>query len=87
MWPASPRRPFPAWLLLLFRVSAEQHQYCIIGAGPAGVQLGHFLKHAHRDYVIFERQARPGSFFEHYPRHRKLISLNKRSFFCIAWGN
>ena len=25
------------------------------GAGPAGVQLGHFLKHAHRDYVIFER--------------------------------
>eukprot|EP00439_Symbiodinium_sp_Y106_P023208 s6574_g2.t2 len=62
---------------------AAEHQnqtkkYCIIGAGPAGVQLGHFLFHANRDYVILETQARAGSFFEKYPRHRQLISLNKR---------
>uniref|UniRef100_A0A915L5M9 Uncharacterized protein n=1 Tax=Romanomermis culicivorax TaxID=13658 RepID=A0A915L5M9_ROMCU len=31
-----------------------------------------------RDYVIFERNSVPGSFFEKYPRHRKLISINKR---------
>ena len=56
----------------------SQTQYCIIGGGPAGIQLGHFFLHAGRDYVIFEKQATAGSFFEQYPRHRKLISLNKR---------
>ncbi|CAJ1413948.1 unnamed protein product [Effrenium voratum] len=60
-------------------VAVEEHKYCIVGAGPAGLQLGHFLKHQNRDYLIFERNARPGSFFEHYPRHRRLISLNKRN--------
>ena len=61
------RRPFSHW------------GYCIIGAGPAGIQLGHFLYHAGRDYIIFERNSHAGSFFEKFPRHRKLISLNKRS--------
>lgn len=28
--------------------------------------------------MIFERAARAGSFFDEYPRHRRLISLNKR---------
>lgn len=31
-----------------------------------------------RDYIIFERNSNAGSFFEKFPRHRKLISLNKR---------
>ncbi|XP_077863118.1 FAD-dependent oxidoreductase domain-containing protein 2-like [Saccoglossus kowalevskii] len=53
------------------------HQYCLIGAGPAGLQMGYFLGKANRDYVIFEKTNMPGSFFEHYPRHRKLISINK----------
>ena len=52
--------------------------YCIIGAGPAGLQLGHFFLHAGWDYVIFERTNNVGSFFRHFPRHRRLISLNKR---------
>ncbi|CAJ1367150.1 unnamed protein product [Effrenium voratum] len=53
--------------------------YCIIGAGPAGIQLGHFLHHSGRDYVIFESNAHAGSFFDRFPRHRQLISLNKRN--------
>jgi hypothetical protein len=30
------------------------------------------------DFVIIERSSAAGSFFERYPRQRKLISLNKR---------
>lgn len=74
----------PLLLLLLAWLSdasksQKNHGYCIIGAGPAGIQLGHFLYHAGRDYIIFERNSHAGSFFEKFPRHRKLISLNKRS--------
>ena len=48
----------------------------IIGAGPAGLQLGHFLHSARRDYLILERDT-PGSFFKRFPRHRRLLSINK----------
>lgn len=51
--------------------------YLIIGAGPAGLQLGYFLERAKRDYLILEANA-PGHFFTNFPRHRKLISINKR---------
>ncbi|XP_074682642.1 FAD-dependent oxidoreductase domain-containing protein 2 [Strix aluco] len=54
------------------------HDYCVIGAGPSGLQAAYFLQRAGRDYVIFERSHAPGSFFALYPRHRKLISINKR---------
>lgn len=54
------------------------HDYCVVGAGPAGLQLGFFLERAHRDYIIFERSNVSGHFFVDYPRHRKLISINKR---------
>ncbi|XP_074864570.1 FAD-dependent oxidoreductase domain-containing protein 2 isoform X2 [Carettochelys insculpta] len=54
------------------------HNYCIIGAGPSGLQMAYFLQRARRDYVVFERSHAPGSFFALYPRHRKLISINKR---------
>lgn len=53
------------------------HDYCVLGAGPSGLQMGHFLSRAGRDYIILERNAGPGSFFNKYPRHRKLISINK----------
>uniref|UniRef100_A0ABM0MVH5 FAD-dependent oxidoreductase domain-containing protein 2-like n=1 Tax=Saccoglossus kowalevskii TaxID=10224 RepID=A0ABM0MVH5_SACKO len=56
-----------------------QRDYCIIGAGPSGLQLGYFLQKAGRDYVIFERANTSGSFFVEYPRHRTLISINKRN--------
>ncbi|KAM6285631.1 FAD-dependent oxidoreductase domain-containing protein 2 [Spheniscus humboldti] len=54
------------------------HDYCVIGAGPSGLQAAYFLQQAGRDYVVFERSHAPGSFFALYPRHRKLISINKR---------
>ena len=57
----------------------DRHKYCIVGAGPGGLQLGQLMLLARRDYVIYERNARPGSFFEKFPIHRKLISLNKRN--------
>lgn len=49
----------------------------IIGAGPAGLQLGYHLEKAGRDYLILERGDGAGAFFERFPRHRTLISSNK----------
>ena len=51
-------------------------EYLVIGAGPAGLQLGYFLDRAKRNYLILEANA-PGHFFTTFPRHRKLISNNK----------
>lgn len=57
---------------------SNRFDYIIVGAGPAGLQLGYFLGKAGRDYLILERNERPGSFYEKFPRHRTLISINKR---------
>lgn len=51
--------------------------YLIIGAGPAGLQLGYFLHRAGRDYVILEAGETPGTFYREFPRHRQMISINK----------
>lgn len=51
--------------------------YLIIGAGPAGLQLGYCLSQANRDYLIVEGGHSAGTAFTTYPRHRKLISINK----------
>ncbi len=51
--------------------------YLIIGAGPAGLQLGYFLEKNGRDYLILDRANKAGSFFAKMPRHRMLISINK----------
>lgn len=58
--------------------NAEKHEYCVIGAGPGGLQMAAYLHSAQRDYVVFERAAVAGSFYQRYPRHRNLISINKR---------
>ncbi|MFD0852851.1 NAD(P)-binding domain-containing protein, partial [Actinomadura adrarensis] len=52
--------------------------YLVIGAGPAGLQLGHFLSRAGRAHLILEAGPGPGMFFRTFPRHRKLISINKK---------
>lgn len=57
----------------------ERHlEYVVLGAGPAGLQMGYFLRRAGRDYLILESGDGPGTFFRSYPRHRTLISINKR---------
>jgi len=57
---------------------ATDTDYLIIGAGPAGLQLGHHLARAGRDYRLLEAGPTPGTFFRTFPRHRQLISINKR---------
>ncbi|MEU7282701.1 NAD(P)-binding domain-containing protein [Streptomyces sp. NPDC045431] len=57
--------------------TGEHHRYVVLGAGPAGLQLGCFLTAAGADHVVLEREDAPGGFFRRYPRHRRLISLNK----------
>jgi thioredoxin reductase len=53
------------------------YRYVIVGAGPAGLQLSYYLQQAGADYVALEREAAPGQFFQRFPRHRRLISINK----------
>ena len=50
----------------------------IIGAGPAGVQLGYYFKDENFNYLILERNELCGSFFNVYPHSGKLISINKK---------
>lgn len=57
--------------------AVQHYEYLIIGAGPAGLQMGYFLERAQRSYLILEAGATPGTFFSKFPRHRKLISINK----------
>ncbi|HUQ57535.1 NAD(P)-binding domain-containing protein [Lentzea sp.] len=47
-------------------------EYLVIGAGPAGLQMGRFLHLAGREYVVLERSPEPASFFRGFPRHRVL---------------
>jgi thioredoxin reductase len=51
--------------------------YVIVGAGPAGLQLSYFLQQSGADYLTLERGSGPAGFFRRFPRHRRLISLNK----------
>ena len=51
--------------------------YLVIGAGPAGLQLAYFLDKSNSNYVVLEKADVAGSFFKEFPRHRKLISINK----------
>jgi cation diffusion facilitator CzcD-associated flavoprotein CzcO len=51
--------------------------YLVLGAGPGGLQLAYFLELVGHDHLVLDRGAGGGSFFERFPRHRKLISSNK----------
>jgi thioredoxin reductase len=53
------------------------HEYLILGAGPAGLQIGQHLARAGHSYLILEAGDSPGTFFKKFPRHRTLISSNK----------
>lgn len=58
-------------------MSATYVEYLIVGAGPAGLQLAYFLEMAGRAYRVLEAGPSVGTFFRRYPRHGKLISINK----------
>lgn len=51
--------------------------YLVIGAGPAGLQLARLLETGGHDYLVVEAADAPGSTFATFPRHRRLISINK----------
>jgi len=77
----------PAITFLLFflltlpiasRKRIQHFEYIIVGAGPGGLQLGRFLQQTQRNYLILERAPTVGSSFDWYPRHRQLISINKK---------
>ncbi|WP_309111431.1 NAD(P)-binding domain-containing protein [Saccharothrix sp.] len=55
----------------------ETLDYLVVGGGPAGLQLGQLLRAAGHRYRILEGGPTPGTFFRTFPRHRKLISINK----------
>jgi len=55
----------------------ENHFYVIIGAGAAGLQWAYYAARAGRDYIVIERKPAAGGQFNHFPRHRGLISINK----------
>ena len=57
--------------------NGEPLDFLVLGAGPAGLQLGYYLDRAGVDYRVLESAGRPGDFFNKFPRHRKLISINK----------
>ena len=58
-------------------MDSEPLDYLVVGAGPAGLQLGQLLQAAGHGYRILESGRAPGTFFRTFPRHRKLISINK----------
>ncbi|HEX4786925.1 MAG TPA: NAD(P)-binding domain-containing protein [Actinospica sp.] len=58
--------------------TTDSYSHLVIGAGPAGLQLAHHLHEAGRDYTVLEAGEAPGTFFATFPRHRTLISSNKR---------
>lgn len=51
--------------------------YLVLGAGPAGLQMAYYLDKAGHNYLVLESGIGPGTFFKNYPRHRRLISINK----------
>ena len=55
-------------------------EYLVIGAGPAGLQMGRFLHRAGRDYLIVEAGPEPAGFFRVFPRHR-VLSTDDNSLF------
>jgi hypothetical protein len=48
----------PAALLLVLAAigaRAEYHRYVVVGAGPGGLQLAHYLESAGRDYLVLDK--------------------------------
>lgn len=57
--------------------ASNRLDYIVLGGGPAGIQAAYFLQQAGLSFAVLERDAEVGSFFRRYPRHRRLLSINK----------
>ena len=57
------------------RAAAHSHSH---DGSAISHSVAHFMEDAGRSYVLLERGEAPGSFFRKFPRHRNLISINKR---------
>jgi len=55
-------------------------EYLILGSGAGGLQLARALQLRGLDYLVVEKGSVPSGFFRRFPRHRNLISINKRFF-------
>ncbi|MDY6802257.1 MAG: NAD(P)-binding domain-containing protein [Cyanobacteriota bacterium] len=60
------------------KTDQNYYKYIVVGAGPGGLQMGYFLEKYGKDYLILEKQQTAGSFFKTNPKHRQLISINKK---------
>lgn len=58
--------------------SKTDFEYLVIGAGPAGVQASLYFKEKGVDYLMIDKNDNVGSHWRKYPRHRDLISINKK---------
>jgi len=56
---------------------SNKFDYIIVGAGPAGLQLAYYMQKNNINYKIIESGEESGTSFKRYPRHGKLISINK----------
>ena len=68
------------------------YEYCVVGAGPGGLQVASMLREANiSSVVVFDKAPRAGQFFARFPVHRKLISINKKFFgpkhFAKHWSH
>ena len=54
------------------------YSFIIVGAGPAGVQLAYFFTQKKLDYLLLEQEKIPGAFYQKFPIHRTLLSINKK---------
>jgi thioredoxin reductase len=52
-------------------------EYVVLGAGPGGLQMAHHLASSGHDYLVLERGDGCGHFYRTFPRHRRLLSINK----------
>lgn len=57
----------------------------IVGAGPAGIQMAYFLRN--ENYLVLEKGGKVCEFFQHFPRQRRLISINKNRDKRYDWNS
>ncbi|MFD0744902.1 FAD-dependent monooxygenase [Phytohabitans flavus] len=48
-------------------MAERTHQFVIVGAGPAGLQVSYYLHRAGADYVTLERESSPASSSPGFP--------------------